>query len=120
MNSRPDPYFSVQGLSIVVAGGAGGLGAPLARALCIRGARLTIADIDVDRARDLARNLEAEGGEAIGVVLDVTDGVSCAGAVGQAVQEWGRLDGLINATGVYRVAPALRVGGRRMAAHDRH
>ena len=54
MNSGPDPYFGVEGLSVVVAGGAGGLGAPLARALCKRGARLTIADIDVDRAHDLA------------------------------------------------------------------
>ncbi len=109
MNNRPDPYFTVQGLSVVVAGGAGGLGAPLARALCIRGARLVIADIDVDRARNLARNLEAEGGEAIGVVLDVTHGVSCGGAIGEAIQKWGRLDGLINATGVYRVAPALEL-----------
>ena len=108
MQGGTDPYFNVEGLSIVVAG-AGGLGAPLARALCRRGARVVIADIDVDRARDLARQVEAEGGEAAGIALDVMDGVSCGSAIGEAVQKWGRLDGLINASGVYRVAPALQL-----------
>jgi NAD(P)-dependent dehydrogenase (short-subunit alcohol dehydrogenase family) len=109
MHSGPDPYFSIEGLSVVVAGGAGGLGAPLARALCRRGARVVIADIDAQRAHDLAREIEAEGGEASGAALDVMDVASCAAAVGQAVQKWGRLDGLINASGIYRVAPALEL-----------
>jgi gluconate 5-dehydrogenase/2-deoxy-D-gluconate 3-dehydrogenase len=109
MNNGPDLHFSVHGLSVVVAGGAGGLGAPLARALGRRGARLVIADIDADRARDLARELEVEGGEACGIALDVMDGASCAAAIGQAVQNWGRCDGLINASGIYRVAPAVEL-----------
>ena len=32
---------------------------------------------------------------------------SCTAAVGAATQNWGRLDGMINASGIYRVAPAL-------------
>lgn len=107
MQGGADPLFGVEGQSIVVAGGAGGLGAPLARALCQRGARVIIADIDARRARDLAGDLTAAGGVAAGVALDVMDGASCAGAVGAAMQNWGRLDGMINASGIYRVAPAL-------------
>lgn len=109
MQGKPDPLFTVEGQSIVVAGGAGGLGAPLARALCSRGARTVIADIDAGRARDLAREIVAEGGEAAGVTLDVMDGASCAVAASEAVRKWGRLDGLINASGIYRVAPALEL-----------
>ena len=107
MQGGADPLFGVDGLSIVVAGGAGGLGAPLARALCQRGARVVIADINLRRARDLAGDLAAAGGVAAGVALDVMEGASCADAVGAAMQNWGRLDGLINASGIYRVAPAL-------------
>jgi NAD(P)-dependent dehydrogenase (short-subunit alcohol dehydrogenase family) len=104
----PDPYFSVAGLSILVSGGAGGLGAPLARALSARRARVVVADVDVERARKLARELSATG-EAIAVPLDVVDGSSCSAAVDAAVRQWGGLDGLVNASGIYRVAPALEL-----------
>ena len=92
-----------------MAGGAGGLGAPLARALSGRGARLGVADVDAERARDLARELSASASEAIAIPLDVVDGASCAAAVDAMVRQWGRLDGLVNASGIYRVAPALEL-----------
>lgn len=104
-----DPYFSVAGLSILVAGGAGGLGAPLARALSARRARVAVADVDMDRARELARELSATTGEAFAVPLDVVDGNSCAAGVDATIQKWGGLDGLVNASGIYRVAPALEL-----------
>ena len=92
-----------------MAGGADGLGAPLVRALSARRARVVIADVDVDRARELARELSATKGEAIAVPLDVVDGTSCAAAVDATVQQSGGLDGLVNASGIYRVAPALEL-----------
>lgn len=107
MRSGSDPYFSVTGLSVLVAGGAGGLGAPLARALSARGARVVVADLDEGRARTLADELSAAGEEAIAVRLDVVDAASCVTAVDVAVRQYGRLDGLVNASGIYRVAPAL-------------
>jgi gluconate 5-dehydrogenase len=109
MREEADPLFDVRGLAIVVAGGAGGLGAPLARALAERGARVIVADIDATRAESVARELGANGGEAFGVGLDVMDGASCAAALDAAVERWGRLDGLINASGIYRVGPALEL-----------
>ena len=107
MRQDPDPLFDVRGLAIVVAGGAGGLGAPLARALAERGARIVIADIDKQRAEAVANDLRAGGGDAQGVALDVMDKTSCVQALDAAAQRWGRLDGLINASGIYRVARAL-------------
>jgi NAD(P)-dependent dehydrogenase (short-subunit alcohol dehydrogenase family) len=109
MQGGTDLLFRVEGQSVVVAGGAGGLGAPLARALCERGARVVIADIDAQRARNLASELAAAGGVAAGIALDVTDAASCADAFGAAVRSWGRLDGLVNASGIYRVGPALEL-----------
>ncbi|HUE46008.1 MAG TPA: SDR family oxidoreductase [Aestuariivirgaceae bacterium] len=100
-----DPLFNVAGRNILVAGAAGGLGAPLARALANRGARLMLADMNLDGAENLARELDASDAHACR--LDVTDEASCAAAVEQSVERLGGLDIVINATGIYRVAPAV-------------
>ena len=48
--------FAVDSHSVLVAGGAGGLGAPVARELCRRGAKVVVADIDEARARAFAKD----------------------------------------------------------------
>ena len=104
-----DPLFAIDGRAILVAGGAGGLGAPLAAALAQRGAKVLIADIDMPRAEKIARELgAAHNADVRACALDVVSAQSCAAAVDLAVSAWGRLDGLINATGIYRVADALQ------------
>jgi NAD(P)-dependent dehydrogenase (short-subunit alcohol dehydrogenase family) len=104
MSDAADPLFSLEGRVILVAGGAGGLGAPLAKAFAARGAKLLIADID---ERMAGKSAEASGGEARATALNVTEAASCEAAVKFAVSTWGRLDGLINASGVYRVGRVL-------------
>lgn len=99
-----DPLFDIGGRVILVAGGAGGLGAPMAKALVQRGARLLIADIDERAAAAIAKEI---GGEARATAIEVTDAASCEAAVRLAVSTWGRLDGLMNATGIYRVGRVL-------------
>ena len=102
-----DPLFTIADKSIVVAGGAGGLGAPLVRAFARRGARVLIADRDETLAVQTAERVRAEGGKAEATALDVVSGPSCDAAVRRAVELWGRIDAAVNATGVYKVAPAL-------------
>jgi NAD(P)-dependent dehydrogenase (short-subunit alcohol dehydrogenase family) len=102
-----DPLFDIAGRVILVAGGAGGLGAPLAKAFAQRGAKVIIADIDEPLALATARGLRDDGGDAHGTVLDVTSSASCSAAVDMAVTKWGRLDGLMNASGIYRVGRVL-------------
>ena len=99
-----DPLFDLEGKAILVAGGAGGLGAPLAKALAQRGATVLIADIDERQAGETARSI---GGAARATALNVTDTASCETAVKFAVSAFGRLDGLLNASGVYRVGRIL-------------
>ena len=52
----------------VVTGGAGGIGAAVAATLAREGARVAVADLDGDRARELASELE---GDHLGISLDV-------------------------------------------------
>lgn len=105
--TNTDPLFQVAGRSILLAGGAGGLGAPLARAFAQRGAKVLIADIDAERANETAAVLRRDGHQAAATQLDVVSNESCGNAVDAAVRQWGRLDGLLNASGIYRVANAL-------------
>lgn len=103
-----DPLFAIDGQVILVAGGAGGLGAPLAAALALRGAKILIADIDAQQADKTASELSTKHkADVHSCVLDVVSPQSCETAVKKAVSAWGRLDGLVNASGIYRVAEAL-------------
>lgn len=102
-----DPLFSIEGRVVLVAGGAGGLGAPMAKAFTERGAKILVADLNERLAAETAKRLQDDGGDARSIVLDVTKPDSCAAAVDMAVAHWGRLDGLVNASGIYRVGPAV-------------
>ena len=105
-----DQLFSIAGCIILVAGGAGGLGAPMAAAFAQRGAKVLIADIDVQLAEKTARELIKKGATNVrATALDVVLPQSCTEAVEQALITWGRLDALVNATGIYRVAEALEL-----------
>ncbi len=98
--------FDIEGRSILVAG-AGGIGAGIAGELARRGAKLTIADVDeaaIDRVRD---ELPGDGHSAC--TLNITDEDSCASTVAQAVANGGRLDGVLNAVGILRIASALEL-----------
>lgn len=95
-----DPLFDVGGLSVLVAGGAGGLGAVLAEAFAERGAKVLVADLGTRLAEHDATRFASHP-------LDVTDARSCEQVIEAAEQRFSRLDVLVNATGVYRTAPAL-------------
>ncbi|MFB0874453.1 MULTISPECIES: SDR family oxidoreductase [unclassified Sphingobium] len=57
----------------VVTGGGGGIGLAVARRLASEGAAVAIGDLDGDRAAAAAEQLQANGGRAIGLGLDVAD-----------------------------------------------
>ncbi len=98
--------FDIEGRSILVAG-AGGIGAGIAAELARRGARLTIADVDETAVERVREALPGEGHAAC--ILNITEEDSCASAVATAVSNGGRLDGVLNAVGILRIAPALEL-----------
>jgi NAD(P)-dependent dehydrogenase (short-subunit alcohol dehydrogenase family) len=104
-----DPLFDLASHTVVVAGGAGGLGRPIVEALAERGARVVVADVDADAAAGIAAELKDRGHDVGSAHLDVLDVQSCAAAVTHAVERWGGLDAVLNASGVYRVAPAVEL-----------
>ena len=76
----------------LITGGAGGIGAATARLMAARGARIVIADIAAERARELAA--EIPGASAVSV--DLADEASVVAMVRSVVARAGRLDILLN------------------------
>jgi NAD(P)-dependent dehydrogenase (short-subunit alcohol dehydrogenase family) len=87
----------------IVTGGTDGLGAALADQLVYERARVVVCGRDEGRVRSTEARLQAagaaSGGEALGVVADVTKPFELEALVSVAVGAWDRLDGVVNNAG---------------------
>jgi NAD(P)-dependent dehydrogenase (short-subunit alcohol dehydrogenase family) len=92
--------IDLSGRVALVTGASGGLGAQFARTLSQAGAGVVLAARRTDRLKDLRAEIEAEGGDAHVVELDVTDHDSIKSAVAHAETEMGTIDILVNNSGV--------------------
>ncbi len=81
-----------EGRSVVVAGGATGIGAAAARAFARAGARVTIGDVNVDEGEALARSLRDGGGRVTFERCDVADEAQVEELVAGALARTGGLD----------------------------
>ncbi|MCB1747633.1 MAG: glucose 1-dehydrogenase [Gammaproteobacteria bacterium] len=86
--------------SIVVTGGATGIGRATALRCAAEGAALTIADVNAEAAVALCEEIVAGGGRAHFVATDVTDAAQVQAMVASAVAAYGRLDGAFNNAGI--------------------
>jgi NAD(P)-dependent dehydrogenase (short-subunit alcohol dehydrogenase family) len=89
-----------EGKIALVTGASGGLGARFAKVLARAGAQVVLASRRVDRLKELRAEIEAGGGAAHVVALDVTDYASIKSAIAHAETEAGAIDILINNSGV--------------------
>jgi NAD(P)-dependent dehydrogenase (short-subunit alcohol dehydrogenase family) len=90
---------SLAGKTVLVTGGASGLGAAICQVLSASGASIVVADLKADKAARVADLLHAGGGEAHPVALDVGDPQSAERVVNDIVERFGRLDVLVNNAG---------------------
>jgi NAD(P)-dependent dehydrogenase (short-subunit alcohol dehydrogenase family) len=89
---------------ILITGASSGIGRAAAELFSARGARLILAARREDRLRDLARSLTERGGDALAVRADVTLPDDAERMVTAALERFGRIDVLINNTGILRMA----------------
>lgn len=85
----------------VITGAGGGIGAGIARQFSAAGASVVLHyRTSADAAEQLAQEIGASGGKAITAQADVTDPEQCDALMDRAIQEYGRLDHLVNNAGV--------------------
>ena len=89
----------LKGRVVLVTGGGRGLGAAVCQTLASAGASLVVADIQEQLAHSCAEEIQASGGSAIALTLDVTNEEKVEAAVQKIAAQYGRLDGLINNAG---------------------
>jgi 3alpha(or 20beta)-hydroxysteroid dehydrogenase len=85
---------------VLITGAAGGMGAGHARALAADGWRVVLAD--VADATPVVAEIEAAGGTALAVTLDVTDPAAWVEVVDRVRETYGALHGLVNNAGISR------------------
>jgi len=101
--------ISLEGRSALITGASSGLGRAFADMLARAGAAVALAARRRDSLEEARQQIEAAGGRAIAVAMDVTNATSVAAAVDDAAQWQGRLDILINNAGVTLTKPFLEL-----------
>lgn len=101
----------LDGRVIAITGAAGGLGRAYARACAEQGARLVLNDIGARRdgegfdpavVAEVVAEVEELGAEAVGNAEDITTTAGAATTLAQALDAFGRVDGLVNSGGLLR------------------
>src|SRR5689334_21758123 len=93
----PGPeVFRLDGRAALITGGARGPGAAIAHGFARAGAAVTLADRDPGVAEATAESIQAHGGRAIAVEVEVTEPARVEAAVRRSLEAWGRLDILVN------------------------
>jgi len=94
----------VAGKKVFISGGAGGLGSAMARMLAREGAKVTVADVNLEGARVVAAGIDAEhgAGTAFAFPLDVTKEDQWIYALEEADAAMGGLSVLVNNAGISR------------------
>lgn len=86
----------------LITGAGRGIGAATAKRLAEEGARITLADLDVEGCERVAQEIAALGSEAEAVRCDVSNPEDAQRAVDTAIEKFGQLDILVNNAGILR------------------
>ncbi len=90
----------VNGTVAVLTGAGSGIGRATAHALARHGAKVIVSDIDIERAKVVAGEIEASGGHARGVRCDVSLSEDVTALTEAALREYGRVDIVMSNVGV--------------------
>ena len=97
--------FRLDGKTAIVTGGGRGLGRYMAEALSDAGASVVLCSRKKEPLTEVQREIEAGGGRALAVELDVTDEDSVEGVVSAAAESFGSVDVVVNNSGATWGAP---------------
>jgi NAD(P)-dependent dehydrogenase (short-subunit alcohol dehydrogenase family) len=103
--ANPAEAGDLAGKTILVTGGASGLGAALCHVLSSCGANIVIGDLNLDKALTVASLLESSAGKVYAIGFNVGDPVAAERAINETIERFGKLDVLINNAGTDVTCP---------------
>jgi NADP-dependent 3-hydroxy acid dehydrogenase YdfG len=97
--------------TVLITGASSGIGAATMRLMADEGARVVGVARRGDRIESLISEIRATGGYALGLPADVTERDQVNGCVDRVIEEFGRIDVLVNNAGIMPLSPVreLRV-----------
>ena len=101
--------FSLKGKVALVTGASQGIGRATSVALAGAGAKVAVAARTADKLASLVAEIEAAGGEALAVPMDVADAAQVKAGFQQTLAKFGKLDILVNNAAITRDTLALRM-----------
>lgn len=96
MSKLVTKLFSIDNRVVIVTGSARGIGKEIARAFAEAGARVVIADIDIEAARLTASEMRESGYNVMSLKVDVSNEQNVKSIVETTIQEFGTIDILVN------------------------
>jgi len=96
--------IELAGRVALVTGGGSGIGRATAQLFAKAGARVVIADANEQSAAEVTEAIQASGGDAQSIVVDVADAEQCVAMVAQIRRRYGRLDCAFNNAGITEVS----------------
>jgi NAD(P)-dependent dehydrogenase (short-subunit alcohol dehydrogenase family) len=117
--SVQERLFDVRGVRALVTGAASGLGLAMAEVLAECGARVTLADIDVERLESVTASLAERGGAVRPLVVDVSDEGSVQALIEDVVAAEEGLDVVFANAGIAAVPGFAVEGGQRLETVER-
>jgi len=85
----------------IITGAGQGLGKEYALGFAREGAKVVVAEIKLDNAQQVAREIESQGGEALAIRTDVTVEADALQAAEKTIAAFGRIDVLVNNAAIY-------------------
>lgn len=92
--------MKLEGKVAIVTGAAGGMGQAIAELYAAEGAKVIVADLNIEGAKSVAQAIEANGGEAKALQVNVAKQQDIDTMIDTAVNEYGTLDILVNNAGI--------------------
>jgi 3-hydroxybutyrate dehydrogenase len=97
--------MNMQDKVAVVTGAASGIGKEIAKTYFDHGAKVVIADLNLEAAQAVAREFDPTGERALAVAMDVTNEEQVDAGIAQVADQFGGIDVLVSNAGIQIVAP---------------
>lgn len=91
----------------IVTGAASGIGKEIAHTFCRAGAKVCIADLNLEAAKTVVAEIEKEGGVAMAAAMDVTDEKAVDTGVQAVIDSYGGVDVLVSNAGIQHIDPIV-------------